>query len=48
MISVVYCLFRPGSYFHAKDNRLTVMTSSPQTFSKHLFWTGSDARGLIN
>ena len=47
VISVVYCLFRPGSYFHARDNRLTVTSSSRQTFSKHLFWTGSDARGLI-
>ena len=47
MISVVYRLFRPGSYFHARDNRLTVTSSSLQTFSKHLFWTGSDARGLI-
>ena len=46
VISVVYCFFRPGSYFHARDNRLTVTSSSRQTFSKHLFWTGSDARGL--
>ena len=45
VISVVYRLFRPGSYFHARDN-LTVTSSSRQTFSKHLFWTGSDARGL--
>ena len=48
VISVVYRLLRPGSYFHARDNRLTVMSSSRQTFSKHLFWTGSDARGLIS
>ena len=46
VISVVYRFFRPGSYFHARDNRLTVTSSSRQTFSKHLFWTGSDARGL--
>ena len=47
VISVVYCLFLPGSYFHATDNRLTVISSSLQTFSKHLFWTSSDARGLM-
>ena len=41
-----YRLFRAGSYFHARDNRLNVTSSSLQTFSKHLFWTGSDARGL--
>ena len=48
MISVVYRFFRPGSYFHARDNRLTVTSSSCQTFSKHLFWTGRDASGLIS
>ena len=48
MISVVYRFFRPESYFHARDNRLTVTSSSCQTFSKHLFWTGSDASGLIS
>ena len=47
VISVVYRFFRPGSYFHARDNRLTV-TSSSQIFSKHLFCTGSDARVLIS
>ena len=31
-----------------RDNRLTVTSSSRQTFSKHLFWTGSDASGLIS
>ena len=38
MISVVYRFFRPQSYFHARDNWLTVTSSSRQTFSKHLFW----------
>ena len=48
VISVVYRFFRPGSYFHARDNRLTVTSSSRQTFSNHLFWTGSDAKGFIS
>ena len=34
MISVVYRFFRPGSYFHARDNRLTVTSSSRSNFFK--------------
>ena len=48
VISVVYRFFRPGSYFHARDNRLTVTSSSRQTFSKYLCWEGIDASGLIS
>ena len=45
--SAVYRYFRPGGYFNARDNRLTVTLSSRQTFSKHLFWTVCDARVLL-
>ena len=35
VISVVFRFFRLRSYFHARDNRLTVTLWSHQTFSKH-------------
>ena len=51
LLSNICCLSFFSSqdlYLQARDNRLTVTSSSSQTFSKHLFRTGSDARGLIS
>ena len=48
VISVVYRYFRPGSYFHERDNRLTVTLLPRQTFTKCLFWTNIDAWDKIS